>query len=276
MRFGYLTLVGIAWLLGCSEAVASHLLDKAEKSSTAFTKKALQQKYRSHLFYHYDINGDGRSDYIISSNPRADGVDDERMTDLHLYLATTDGRYQLSTTATNFSEDGGNLVSDILPRLDGRGFITSTAFPDRGYYVKDYYIMPTERDNIWVIDKYIAKGYLNMVHEDGSFTEHFYYCSYPQPQHALFTQGNVNLEELVNFDDDHEKLEHCTTPVNYVVSANRAEILNDAFHHQKPANYYIKGDKIQAFEQNDDWIRVSYKGDRKFGWVSKSDLIPME
>lgn len=276
MRLSYLALVGVVWLLGCSEAITSHQLAKAEKSSTAFTKKALQQKYQSHLFYHYDINGDGRSDYIISSNPRANGMDDERMTDLHLYLATIDGRYQPSTTATNFSEDGGNLVSDILPRLNGRGFIISTAFPDRGYYVKDYYIMPTERDNIWVIDKYITKGYLNMVQADGSFTEHFYYCSYPQPKHTLFAQGDMNLEELVNYDDDHEKLEHCTITVNYVVSANRAEILDDAFRHQKPANYYIKGDKIRAFEQNDDWVRVSYKGDRKFGWVSKSDLTPME
>ncbi|WP_356652511.1 GW dipeptide domain-containing protein [Psychrobacter sp. APC 3350] len=32
---------------------------------------------------------------------------------------------------------------------------------------------------------------------------------------------------------------------------------------------------IEAFDQNEDWVKVSYKNGTKFGWIDKRDLNPV-
>lgn len=52
----------------------------------------------------------------------------------------------------------------------------------------------------------------------------------------------------------------------------KAEILDPNFDPQVPSNYYIKGDVIEVFSQNEDWIEVSYKNETKRGWVDKRNV----
>ena len=63
-------------------------------------------------------------------------------------------------------------------------------------------------------------------------------------------------------------------PTTYQVIVDKAEILNESFESRSPPNYYIKGDSFDAFDQNEDWVQVSYKNGAKFGWIDKRDLKP--
>ena len=58
----------------------------------------------------------------------------------------------------------------------------------------------------------------------------------------------------------------------YKVTANKAEILDQNFNPQTPSNFYVKDDVTEAVAQNEDWIKVSYKQDSKYGWVDKGAL----
>ena len=58
------------------------------------------------------------------------------------------------------------------------------------------------------------------------------------------------------------------------VKKEKAEILDESFELRTKPNYYIKGDLIEAFDQNEDWVKVSYKNATKFGWIDKRDLSP--
>lgn len=63
-------------------------------------------------------------------------------------------------------------------------------------------------------------------------------------------------------------------PISYVLKAEQAKILNEKFESRSTPNYYIKGDLIEAFDQNEDWVKVSYKNGTKFGWIDKRELVP--
>ena len=62
--------------------------------------------------------------------------------------------------------------------------------------------------------------------------------------------------------------------IKYVVKTEKAEILSEDFESRSPPNYYIKSDLIEAFDQNEDWVKVSYKNGTKFGWIDKRELVP--
>lgn len=70
------------------------------------------------------------------------------------------------------------------------------------------------------------------------------------------------------------KLKLCPLPIEYVVKVDQAEILDENFESRLPSNYYIKGDAVEAFNQNEDWVKVSYRNSTKFGWIDKRDLTP--
>lgn len=60
--------------------------------------------------------------------------------------------------------------------------------------------------------------------------------------------------------------------INYKVTADKLEILDENFNPQTPSNYYVKGDVIEAVSQNEDWVKVRYKNDSKHGWIEKGSL----
>lgn len=225
-------------------------------------------KYPNYLFFNFDINQDGLKDYVITSNS---DNGDTGFDDLYVYLSLDGKKYQFLTHGTNFNEDGGNKFLEIVPRSNGKGFILSTYFPDRGYHIKDYYISPLlNMKNQWVLEKIVEKGYISRDISGKYYEDYFYYCNHVQKSNFFTYDMRISFG---NYDDE-EKLEKCSISMEYTVSEQQAEILNNDFRKLNPKNYFILGDKVVAIDQNDDWIKVVYKNGKKVGWVNKKNLIP--
>lgn len=99
-----------------------------EKNAVSINKYLNNNQY---LVKTFDINKDGFSDKIICSKPY-EGED------LLIFLGDNSSNYKFVLKTTNFSQDGGNQISDIKPTKDG--FQLVTAFPDRGDSRSNYYI----------------------------------------------------------------------------------------------------------------------------------------
>ncbi|WP_241330972.1 hypothetical protein [Chryseobacterium arthrosphaerae] len=99
-----------------------------EKNAVSINKYLNNNQY---LVKTFDINRDGFLDKIISSKPY-EGED------LFIFLGENSPNYKFVLKTTNFSQDGGNQISDIKQTKDG--FVLVTAFPDRGYSRNSYYI----------------------------------------------------------------------------------------------------------------------------------------
>lgn len=234
------------------------------KTNNYFSEKILLEKYKNNLFFNFDVNSDGVMDYIIVENNN---------NILYIYLSKNKDKYELSSYGTNFNEDGGNIFSEIIPRNNGQGFIISTSFPDRGYYIKDYYISPSlNTKNQWTLDKVVEKGYISGNISGKYYEDYFYYCNHLQKNN--FFTNNIKIS-FYNYTDE-EKLERCSIPIKYIVLGQQAEIFNNNFEQLNPKNYFIKGDEVTAIDQNEDWVKVSYKNDSKSGWISKKQLTPQQ
>lgn len=88
-----------------------------------------------------DVDKDGVLDKIVSSN-RYKGDS------LLVFLANKNTGYKVALQTTNFSEDGGNQISDI--KESANGFIIITLFPERSYLEKKYAIKYT--NNKWILN----------------------------------------------------------------------------------------------------------------------------
>lgn len=90
----------------------------------------------------FDVNKDGVTDKIVSQNRF---MGDEIL----VFLGDKSNNYTLALKSTNFSEDGGNQVTDIKESSEGYEIITQ--FPDRGYLQKSYLV--SGKDNQFVLKK---------------------------------------------------------------------------------------------------------------------------
>ncbi|WP_413521076.1 hypothetical protein [Psychrobacter glacincola] len=228
------------------------------KKSQQFMSNELTQTYSSNLyqFYNFDVNADGIKDKIITHKNNKDNV--HQGDDLFIYLGTLDNKYKLSLETNNFTDEAGWFLNDITPRSDYSGFILTTYFADRGHSEQSFYF--GLQNDKWLITKYVSAGTL--------ITGVPYYCI----ENHSSDISNVSYGESSEYSEAaFEK--NCPPLVSrYKVTANKAEILDQNFKPQIPSNYYVKGDVIEAVAQNEDWIKVSYKQDRKYGWVDKGSL----
>lgn len=121
-------------------------INEIEKNNiTNIDKYSKDSAYFSRTF---DINKDGILDKVISSNPY-EGED------LLVYLGNKNSEYTLALRTINFSQDGGNQISDIKQTKDG--FIIMTTFPDRGNSYSNYYI--SSSNNSFVLKKIEQKSH---------------------------------------------------------------------------------------------------------------------
>ena len=228
-----------------------------------FSIKYIEEKYEenTHKIFTFDINADGISDIVVSSINNDKNI--YQGDDLLVYLGLSDDRYLLSLDSTNYTEDGGFFFKNISPRSNSTGFILSTHFGSKGYPFIDYYFVLD--NNKWMIKKEIVKGYLG----DDQF-----YCHYSKNYNVSRSNSLPDtLETQISEEDIPNK---CSPPpINYEIAVDRAEILDEGFESRSPPNYYIKGDSIEAVNQNEDWAQVSYKNGTKFGWIDKRDLTPV-
>ncbi len=96
----------------------------------------------------FDINKDGIADKVVSNIAYEGG-------DLFVFFGNKTGGYDEVLETTNFSEDGGNIIKDIVEIPNSKGFMVKTYFPDRGYYEKEFYIIP--ENNTWILKNTIYK-----------------------------------------------------------------------------------------------------------------------
>lgn len=90
----------------------------------------------------FDVNKDGIKDKIVSHNRY---LGDE----LLLFLGDKSGNYNWALKSINFSEDGGNQITDIKKTKEGFEIITQ--FPDRGYLQNTYWVSGT--NNKFILKK---------------------------------------------------------------------------------------------------------------------------
>lgn len=110
-------------------------IDKYSKDSAYFIKT-------------FDINKDGILDKVISNNPY-EGED------LLVYLGNKNSEYTLALKTINFSQDGGNQISDIKESKEG--FEIITRFPDRGDSQTNYSI--SYNKNSFILKKIKTESY---------------------------------------------------------------------------------------------------------------------
>lgn len=110
-------------------------IDKYSKDSAYFIKT-------------FDINKDGILDKVISNNPY-EGED------LLVYLSNKNSEYTLALKTINFSQDGGNQISDIKESKEG--FEIITRFPDRGDSQTNYSI--SYNKNSFILKKIKTESY---------------------------------------------------------------------------------------------------------------------
>lgn len=229
-----------------------------DKQYQRITSKELTQTYSSNLyqFYNFDVNADGIKDKIITHKSDKDNA--HQGDDLFIYLGTSDSKYKLSLETTNFTDEAGWFINDITPRSDYSGFILTTYFADRGNSEQSFYF--GLQNDKWLMTKYVSAGTL--------ITGVGYYCI----ENRSSDISNVSYGQSSGYSEAAFEKKCPPLASSYKVTANKAEILDQDFNSQIPTNYYIKGDVIEAVAQNEDWIKVSYKQDSKYGWVDKGSL----
>lgn len=108
--------------------------DRVEANNTEKVQTIHLNQYTNNTNYFiktFDVNKDGIKDKIVSHNRY---LGDE----LLLFLGDKRGNYNWALKSTNFSEDGGNQISDIKETKEGFEIITQ--FPDRGYLQNTYWV----------------------------------------------------------------------------------------------------------------------------------------
>lgn len=90
----------------------------------------------------FDVNKDGIKDKIVSHNLYSGD-------ELLIFFGDKSNNYNLALKSTNFSEDGGNQITDIKETSEGYEIITQ--FPDRGYVQNSYLV--SVKGNQFVLKK---------------------------------------------------------------------------------------------------------------------------
>ncbi|REC60662.1 hypothetical protein DRF65_19660 [Chryseobacterium pennae] len=207
-----------------------------------------------------DVNKDGITDKIVSHKPY-------QGEDLFIFLGNQQGKYTLALETRNFSEDGGNIIGNIIPIFNEKGFTVKTYFPDRGYYEKEYNVIM--QNNTWLLRNIIYKT-MSDISQDAVM----YICDIPQ---------NINIQKsgwtdrITPIPEEKVRAKKCRTE----------KIQNTAYFIQDPDGYTnlrkdksitsqvlqkIKsGEQIEVTDQNGDWWFVTSQEGKK-GYVHKSRI----
>jgi len=137
-----------------------------------------------------DVNSDGVLDKIVSAGPYQG---DE------LLLFLNDGEeYQFALKTTNFSEDGGNQIVDVV--VEQGGFSLKTEFPDRGFNETYHHIV--FKNNSWILTNSVYKT--QSSNQEDAF---IYVCDV----HQGLNMANTHFfEKLKGIPDEVERDTVCT------------------------------------------------------------------
>ncbi|CAM3749538.1 SH3 domain-containing protein [Flavobacterium gelidilacus] len=210
-----------------------------------------------------DINNDNVLDKIVSSKPYQGD-------DLFLFV-NNNNKYVLRLKTINFSEDGGNQITDI--KKNKNGFVIKTKFPDRGYLESEYYI--EYKNNDWYLINTIYKT--ESSNQEDSF---IYVCNVKQELNindidlfdkvkSLPDETNRNktcIKELMNTKSKPELKYKIKDPDGYTnlrkEENSKSEILQKI----------ISGETIQVLYDKGNWWLVQTK-EGKRGYVYKTKIV---
>lgn len=136
-----------------------------------------------------DVNKDGLLDKIVSAGPYQG---DELLLFIH-----KDDEFQFALKSTNFSEDGGNQIVDIV--AEKAGFYIKTAFPDRG--LSEAYHHITYKNHAWIL--------VNTVYKTQSNQEDAFIYSCDVKQGINLADTNIG-EQLKWMPDEADRNRLCT------------------------------------------------------------------
>lgn len=207
----------------------------------------------------FDINKDGISDKIVSNKPY-------QGENLFIFFGDKQGKYTLVLETRNFSEDGGNIINDIIPISGNKGFIVKTSFPDRGYYEKEYSII--QQNNTWLLKNIIYK-----TMSDVSLDAVKYICDVPQNidiQKSGWTDKIIPIPEE-NVRDKKCKVEKVQNTATYYIqdSDGYTNLRKDKNASSQILQKINTGEQIEVLDQSGDWWLVVSKEGKK-GYVHKS------
>ena len=191
----------------------------------------------------FDVNADDIDDLVISR------INDDNNLfqgdELYVLIGDKSGKYTLSLDTHSYTTDSGWSVSNILPRRDHLGFIISTQYSTGRSGYTFYYAFENGK---WYISDASAEGSMPTGEE--------YYC---------INHNNTSVDDFITLIGSYpteadELVRNCPLPpTKYTVKTDQAEILDEKLKSRSKPNYYIKGDLIEAFDQNEDWVKVAYK-----------------
>lgn len=245
------------------------LSESSIKETPVIKKESLQEskltQYQNNPAYFiktFDVNKDGIPDKIVS-NKAYQGED------LFVFLGNKSGNYDLKLETTNFSEDGGNIIKDITPNINDKGFTVKTYFPDRGFYEKEFNIIP--ENNTWILKNTIYKTMSDMSENAVK-----YICDVSQ---------NINItksgwsEKLNSIPEESDRSKKCRT--EKISGSVKQYIIHDPdgytnLRKEKNTSSQIiqkinSGENIDVFDNSSDWYLIKTKEGNK-GYVHKSRI----
>lgn len=210
----------------------------------------------------FDINKDGIVDKVVSSVAY-------KGEDLLVFFGNRTGDYDKVLETKNFSEDGGNIIKDIYEIPGSKGFMVKTYFPDRGYYEKEFYIVPEK--NAWILKNTVYKTMSDMSENAVK-----YICDVTQDINLTKSGWSEKLQPIPDEDERNKK---CRT--ESVNSSVKQYIIQDPDGYtnlregrgtSSPILQKINsGEKIEVINSTGGWLLIKTKKGMT-GYVHKSRI----
>lgn len=246
--------------------------EKQEISKAIFSNDISPQKKRGQFINYenndnyfiktFDVNKDGIPDKVVSNKAYQGN-------DLFVFFGNSKQEYNLNLETTNFSEDGGNIIQDIIPIPNSKGLTVKTYFPDRGYFEKEYNLVP--ENNTWILKKTIYKTI-----SDNSETAVKYICDVAQNIDITKSGWTDKINPIPEENDRNKKCRVETT-----TNSNKQYLIKDHdgftnLRKEKNSNSDVlqkidSGEHIEVLENSGEWFLVKTKEGNK-GYIHKSRI----
>jgi hypothetical protein len=238
------------------------------KNISSDKKRASIQTYENNRDYFiktFDVNKDGLMDKVVSSVAY-------KGEDLFVFFGNKSGAYDLSLETTNFSEDGGNIIKSVSEIPNNKGLKIITSFPDRGYYEKEFTIIP--ENNTWIL-----KNIIYRTMSDVSENPVKYICEVSQ--NLDMTKSGWS-EKLNPIPEEAERNKKCRIESTVGHEIKRYKIQDqDGFTNlrkeQNTTSQILQkinsGENIEILNRSGDWLFIRTAAGNQ-GYVHKSRVKP--
>lgn len=244
------------------QKIANSILSKNISSEKKRSSFAIYENNNNYFIKTFDVNKDGILDKIVSSKAY-------QGEDLFVFLGSQKGDYNLVLETTNFSEDGGNIIQDVLPIIGNSGIEVKTYFPDRGFYEKEYYLI--FENNSWTLRNIIYKT-MSDVSEDAVK----YICDVPQNIDITKSGWTDKINPIPKENERSKKCRvestHNTKTQFFIQDTDGyTNLRKDKTATSEVLQKIKSGEFIEVINNSGDWFLVKTR-EGKTGYVHKSRI----